>query len=179
MLQPTQCSMSLPYSRLSEPYWAKPRGDTRRISCIEQPMRPDSPLCRPQRCCLGRRLVRVVADGCQRGERQHHQRDVTMSAMPGSGFVVAEAKPVLDGLETVLDGPALPFNRGQGLDAGANWALGGEVSAGAISHAAPDQQASRPKPALSAVVYAGIKIGQFQIAPVVEPRHQLPISPAS
>jgi hypothetical protein len=32
---------------------------------------------------------------------------------------------------------------------------------------------------LSAVVYAGIKIGQFQIAPVVEPRHQLPISPAS
>lgn len=74
-----------------------------------------------------------------------------------------KAQFVLAGLETVFDVPTLPFDRDQRLNAGASRAPGGEVGALAISQVAPDQQAAGPQPALPAVVFAGIKIGQFQI----------------
>src|SRR3978361_1235993 len=91
---------------------------------------------------------------------------MTMPAMPGPGFIVVEAKLVLAGLETVFNGPALPFHPHQCLNAGASRAPSGEVGARAISQVAPDQQPARPHPALLAVVVAGIEISQFQIAPV-------------
>jgi hypothetical protein len=105
----------------------------------------------------------MMADRCQHGERQHHQRDVTVPAVPGPGFVVVKAQFVLAGLETVLNVPALPFHRDQRLNAGASRAPGGEVGAFAISEVAPDQQAAGPQPGLPAVVFAGIEIRQFQI----------------
>jgi hypothetical protein len=81
-----------------------------------------------------------------------------------------KAQFVLAGLETVFDIPALSFHRHQRLDAGASRAPGGEVGAFAISQIAPDQQAAGPQPALPVIVVAGIKIGQFQIRPVIQPR---------
>jgi hypothetical protein len=105
----------------------------------------------------------MIADRCQHGERQHHQRDMTVPAVPGPGFVMIKAQFVLAGLETVFDVPALPFHRDQRLDAGASRAPGGEVGALAISQTASDQQSAGPQSALRAVVFAGIEIGQFQI----------------
>src|SRR3954451_13135836 len=109
----------------------------------------------------------MMAGRCQHGERQHHQRNMTVPAVPGAGFIVVEPKFVLAGLETVFDVPALPFHRDQRLNAGASRAPGGEVGAFAISQIAPDQQAAGPQSTLPAVVFAGIKIGQFQIRPVI------------
>src|ERR1700758_5594118 len=111
----------------------------------------------------------MIADRCQHGERQHHQRDMTGPAVPGPGFVMIKAQFVLAGLETVFDVPALPFHRDQRLDAGASRAPGGEVGALAISQTASDQQAAGPQSALRAVVFAGIEIGQSQISPIIDP----------
>ena len=118
---------------------------------------------------MGRLVVRMIADRCQHGERQHHQRDVTVPAVPGASFIMIKAQFVLAGLETVFAVPALPVHRDQRLDAGASRAPGGEVGALAISQIAPDQQAAGPQSTLLAVVFAGIKIGQFQIRPVIQP----------
>src|SRR3954447_19035639 len=84
----------------------------------------------------------MMADRCQHGERQHHQRDMTV---PGASFIMIKAQFVLAGLETVFDVPALPFHRDQRLDAGASRAPGGEVGARAISEVTPDQQAAGPQ----------------------------------
>lgn len=54
------------------------------------------------------------------GECEHDQRDVTMPAVPGSGFVVVEAELVLGGFKTVFDGPAVSFHRHQLFDGCAN-----------------------------------------------------------
>src|SRR4051794_15315449 len=142
----------------------------RRISCVDQPMRAGSASVSLAAGFLGWLAVRMMADRCQHGEGQHHQRDMTMPTVPGAGFIVVEAKLVLAGLETVLDAPTLPFHRHQRLDAGASRAPGGEVGALAIADSAPDQQAAGPQSALPAVVFAGIEIGQFQIRPVIQPR---------
>src|ERR1700712_4795528 len=112
----------------------------------------------------------MMADRCQHGERQHHQRDVTMPAMPGAGSIVVEPKLVLTGFETVLNGPTLSFHRHQRLNAGASRAPSGEVGTFALSQIAPDQQPAGPQPALLVVVFAGLEISQFQIAPVIQPR---------
>ena len=111
----------------------------------------------------------MMADRCQHGERQHHQRDMAVPAVPGARFIMIKAQFVLAGLETVFDVPALPFHRHQRLNTGASGAPGGEVGALAISEVAPDQQAPGPQPALRAVVFAGIEVGQFQIRPVIQP----------
>src|SRR3954453_1286288 len=101
----------------------------------------------------------MMAGGCQHGEREPHQRDMTVPAVPGAGFIMVEPKLVLAGLETVFNAPTLPFHRHQCLNAGASRAPGGEVGARAISQIAPDQQAAGPQPALPTVVLAGLEIG--------------------
>src|SRR3954451_17412627 len=82
----------------------------------------------------------MMADRCQHGERQHHQRDMTVPAVPGASFIMVEPKLVLAGLETVLDAPALPFDRHQRLDAGASRAPGGEGGARAINEVTRHQR---------------------------------------
>ena len=84
------------------------RTATRRIFCIDQPMRSGVPASSAM-VFLGRCLVRAVADGCQHGKRQHDQRDVTMPAVLRTGFVVIKAQFGLGGLETILNGPTLAF----------------------------------------------------------------------
>src|SRR3954447_22876300 len=130
----------------------------RRISCVDQSMRAGCASVSLTAGVLGRLVVRMMADRCQHGERQHHQRDMTV---PGASFIMIKAQFVLAGLETVFDVPALPFHRDQRLDAGASRAPGGEVGARAISEVTPDQQAAGPQSTLPAVVVAGLEIGQF------------------
>src|SRR3954454_11351059 len=109
----------------------------------------------------------MMADRCQHGERQHHQRNMTVPAVPGAGFMMIKAQFVLAGLETVLNVPSLSFHRHQRLDAGASRAPSGEVGAFTISQIAPDQQAAGPQSTLPAAVVAGIEISQVQIALVL------------
>jgi hypothetical protein len=78
-------------------------------------------------CFFGCRLVGLVLNGSHHGEGKHHERDVTMPAMPGSGFVVIEAEFVLGGLEAVLDRPAMALDADQRLDRSPCRTPGGEV----------------------------------------------------
>jgi hypothetical protein len=95
---------------------------------------------------LGCRLIGVMADHRQHGEGQHHQGNVTVPAVPRSGFIVRQAKFVLGGLEAVFDGPAMPLDSNERLDQRSGRASGGEVSHFAIGDMAADQQTARPKP---------------------------------
>jgi hypothetical protein len=63
----------------------------RRISWIDQRMRSDV----LRLCFFGRRLVGLMLDGSHHGEGEHDERDVTMTAVPGSGFVVVEPNSFL------------------------------------------------------------------------------------
>src|SRR5919202_1570560 len=95
---------------------------------------------------------------------------MTVPAMPGAGLIVVKPEFALGGLEAVLHRPAMAFHRNQRLNRGTSRAPGGEVGALAIADRAPDQQAAGPQPALLAAVFANIKIGQFEIRPVIQPR---------
>src|SRR4029077_19157862 len=65
---------------------------------------------------FGRRLVGLMLDGSHHGEGEHDERDVTMPAVPGSGFVVVEPELVFGCLEAILDRPAMALDAVQGLD---------------------------------------------------------------
>ena len=67
-------------------------------------------------CFFGRRLVGLMLDGSHHGEGEHDERDVTMPAVPGSGFVVVEPELVFGCLETVFDRPAVSFDVDKCLD---------------------------------------------------------------
>src|SRR6476659_5829125 len=56
-------------------------------------------------CFFGRRLVGLMLDGSHHGEGEHDERDVTMPAVPGSGFVVVEPELGFGCLEAILDRP--------------------------------------------------------------------------
>ena len=57
-----------------------------------------------------RRDIGAMPDNSHHCEGEHDQRDMTVPAMPGAGFVVIEAEFVLGGFETVLDGPTMAFD---------------------------------------------------------------------
>ena len=59
---------------------------------------------------LGALSIGPMSDGRHHGEGEHDERDVTMPAMPGPGFVVVEPELVLGGLEAVFDRPAMAFD---------------------------------------------------------------------
>jgi hypothetical protein len=61
----------------------------RRISWIDQGMRSDVSALRST-WFFGCRLVGLMLDGSHHGKGEHDERDVTMPAVPGSGFVVVE-----------------------------------------------------------------------------------------
>ena len=79
----------------------------RRISWIDLRMRWMS-WRRARLGFFGRRLVGLMLDGSHHGKCEHDERDVTMPAMPRSGFVVVEPELVLGSLKAVLDRPARP-----------------------------------------------------------------------
>src|ERR1700674_5306638 len=76
---------------------------------------------------FGRRLVGLMLDGSHHGKGEHDERDVTMPAVPGSGFVVVEPELVFGCLEAILDRPAMALDADQGLDRSPCRTPGGEV----------------------------------------------------
>jgi hypothetical protein len=117
---------------------------------------------------FGRRLVGLMLDGSHHGEGEHDERDVTMPAVPGSGFVVIEPELVFGSLEAILDRPAMALDADQGLDRSPGRAPGGEVGEIAVGDITPDQQASCPKDLAVMVRLFAFEIGQFEVAPVVQ-----------
>ena len=57
-----------------------------------------------------------MLDGSHHGKYEHGERDMTMPAVPGSGFVVVEPELVLGSLKTVLDRPSVAFDADKCLD---------------------------------------------------------------
>src|SRR4051794_4071841 len=92
-------------------------------------------------CFFGCEIVGLMLDGSHHCESEHNQRDVTMPAMPGSGFVVVETELVFGCLKAVFDGPSMAFDADQSLDRRSYWTPGGEVSEIAVGDMTPDQQA--------------------------------------
>ena len=88
----------------------------RRISWIDQGMRSDVLALRSGLGFFGRRLVGLMLDGSHHCEGEHDERDVTMPAVPGSGFVVVEPELVFGCLEAILDRPTMALDADQGLD---------------------------------------------------------------
>ena len=86
-----------------------------------------------------------MLDGSHHGKGKHDQRDMTMPAMPGSGFVVVEAELVFCGLEAILDRPAMAFDFDQRLDRRPCRTPSGEVGEIAVGDMTADQQASCPQ----------------------------------
>ena len=88
---------------------------------------------------FGRRLVGLILDGSHHGEGEYDERDVTMPAVPGSGFVVVEPELVFGCLEAILDRPAMAFDRDQRFDGCSCWAPGGEEGEVIIGDTTTDQ----------------------------------------
>src|SRR5450759_2267867 len=95
------------------------------------------------------------------------QRDVTMPAMPGAGFVVIETEFVFGGFETILDGPAMAFDRYQLFHGRVLGTPCGEESEITVGNVPADQQTPRPLSGEGPVVFAHIEIGQFKIGPIM------------
>ena len=95
---------------------------------------------------------------------------MTMPAMPGSGFVVVEPELVFCGLEAVLDRPAMSFDFDQRLDRRPHRTPSGEVSEIVVGDMTADQQASSPQAVAFIIELLALKIGQFEIAPIMQPR---------
>src|SRR5271165_248123 len=93
-----------------------------------------------------------------------------MPAMPGSALVVIEAELVFGSLKTILDRPAMAFDRDQRFNGCSCWAPGGEEGEVIIGDATTDQQTACPQTVICAVELPGIEIGQFEIAPIMQSR---------
>ena len=93
-----------------------------------------------------------------------------MPPMPGSALVVIEPELVFRGLKTVLDRPPMAFDRHQRFDGCSRWAPSGEEGEIAIGDMTTDQQAACPQTLICAVEFFGLKIGQFEITPIMQPR---------
>jgi hypothetical protein len=110
-----------------------------------------------------------MADHRHHGEGEHHHGNVAMPAVPGSALVVVEPELVLGGLETVLDCPPMAFDPDQCFDRCCRWAPGGEEGEIAIGDTTTDQQTACPKARIFVVWFSG-QVGQFEIAPIMQPR---------
>src|ERR1035438_7528624 len=127
---------------------------------------------------FGRRDIGAMTDDGHHGEGEHDQRNVTVPAMPGAGFVVIEAEFFLCGFETVLDGPAMSFDRYQLLHGRVLGTPCGKESEITVGNVAADQQTPRPLSGEGAAVFAGLQIGPVMRAGslVPSPRRQAPPS---
>ena len=77
---------------------------------------------------------------------------------------------VFGGLEAVFDRPAMAFDIDERPDGCSGRTPGGEVGEVAIGNIAPDQQAARPQAMVFIVEFFSFKVGEFKIAPVMQPR---------
>jgi hypothetical protein len=95
---------------------------------------------------------------------------MTMPAMPGSGFVMVEPEFVLGGLEAVLDRPTMALDFDHCLDRRPCRTPSAKIGEIAVGDMAPDQQTTRPQAMAVIVEFLTREIGQFEVAPVVQPR---------
>ena len=109
-----------------------------------------------------------MLNGSHHRKGEHDQRDMTMPAMPGPGFVVVEPEFVFGGLEAVLDRPAMPFDFDQRLDRSPCRTPSGEVGEIAVGDMTSDQQAPRPQALAFIIELLTLEIGKFEIAPVMQ-----------
>src|ERR1035437_6011603 len=117
-----------------------------------------------------RRRIGAMADHRHHGEGEHHQGNVAMPPMPGSALVVIEPEFVFRGLKTVLDRPPMAFDRHQRFDGRSRWTPGGEEGEIAIGDMTTDQQTACPQTLICAIEFFDFEIGQFEIAPIMQPR---------
>ena len=110
-----------------------------------------------------------MLNGSHHGEGEDDERDMAMPAMPGSGFVVIAPELVFCCLEAVLDCPAMAFDADQRLDRSSCRTPSGEVGEIAVGDMTPDQQASRPQALAFIIELLTLEIGEFEIAPVMQP----------
>src|SRR6201987_2653076 len=110
---------------------------------------------------FGRRFVDLMLEGSHHGEGEHGERDMTMPAVPGSGFVVVEPELVLGSLKAVLDRQAVAFDTDKGLFLRSCRAQGRDVGEIPVSNITSDQQASCPKDLAVMVGLFTFEIGQF------------------
>ena len=92
-----------------------------------------------------------------------------MPAVPGSGFVVVEPELVFGCLEAILDRPAMALDADQPLDRSSCRTPGGEVGEIAIGDMTSDQQSACPQALAFIVELSTREIGQFEVAPVMQP----------
>jgi hypothetical protein len=111
-----------------------------------------------------------MADHCHHGEGEHHQGHVAMPAVPGPTLIVIETELVFRGLKAGLDRPPMAFDRHQRFDGCSCWTPSGEEGEIAIGDMTTDQQTACPKTLICAAKFFGIEIGQFEIAPIMQPR---------
>jgi hypothetical protein len=89
--------------------------------------------------------------------------------MPGSALVVIEPELVLRGLKTILDRPPMAFDRHQRFDGCSRWTPGAEEGEITIGDISTDQQTSGPKALICVIKSFDLEIGQFDIAPIMQP----------
>ena len=111
-----------------------------------------------------------MADSGHHGEGEHHQRNVAIPPVPGSALVVVEPELVFRGLKTVLDRPPMAFDRHQRFDGCCRWTPSGEEGEITIGDMTTDQQTACPKTLICAAKFFDLEIGQFEIAPIMQPR---------
>src|SRR4249920_3556041 len=111
-----------------------------------------------------------MLNGSHHGEGEHDERDMTMPAMPGSGFVVVEPEFVFGGLEAVLDRPTMALDFDHCPDRRPCRTPSAEVGEIAVGDMAPDQQTASPQAMAVIVEFPIREIGQFEVAPVMQPR---------
>src|ERR1700674_1492026 len=114
--------------------------------------------------------IGAMADCRHHGEGEHHQGNVAMPPMPGPALVVIESELVFRGLKTVLDRPPMAFDRHQRFDGCCRWAPCGEEGEITIGDMTTDQQTACPKTLICAAKFFDLEIGQFEIAPIMQPR---------
>src|ERR1700675_1271466 len=74
------------------------------------------------------------------------------------------------GLKTVLDRPPMAFDRHQRFDGCCRWTPCGEEGEITIGDMTTDQQTACPKTLICAAKFFDLEIGQFEIAPIMQPR---------
>jgi len=111
-----------------------------------------------------------MADHRHHGEGEHYHRYVAMPAMPGSALVVIEPELVFGGLKTILDRPAMAFDRDQRFNGCSCWAPGGEKRRGHHLRCDAGSVDLVSQAVNCAVKLPGIEIGKLEIAPIVQPR---------
>ena len=111
-----------------------------------------------------------MADDGHHGKGKHDERHMPVPTVPGACFVVIETEFVFGGFEACPQWPSDDLRPTQAFQGRALGAPCGEEGQIAVGNITADQEAPRPLSYEGAVIFAGIKIGEFEIGPVMQAR---------